>query len=122
MNIFENLYYLRHNYNSFNNFLQNLGYLDNFFNSGVYWYLSLLVSINDLHLSFNMVNSVSVLFKSVYSYSLLFNSLNFSYLNIISHNWYNLFDFNSNFLNNFLDNGHSDKFVNVLFDNFNNLH
>ncbi len=122
MNIFEDLHYLGHNYNSFNNFLKNLRHLHNFFNRGVYRYFSLLISINNLHLSFNVVNSVSILFKSVYSYSLLFNSLNFSNLNIIRHNLDNLFDFNSNFLNDFLDNRHCDKFVNILFDDFDNLH
>lgn len=122
MNIFENLYYLGHNYNSLNNFLQNLRYLHNFFNCRVDGYFFLLISIDYLHLSFNVVNSVSILFKSVNSYSLLFNSLNFSNLNIITHNLYNLFDFNSNFLNDFLNNRHCDKFVNILFDDFNNLY
>ncbi len=122
MNILENLDYLGHNYNSFNDFFQNLWYLHNFFNSRVDRYFSLLISVHNLYLSFNVVNSISVLFESVNSYSLLFDGLNLSHLDIIRINLHNFFYFNSNFFDDFLNNGHCDKFVNILFDYFHNLH
>lgn len=82
VNIFQNLNNLRKDDDSFNYLFKDFRNLNNLFDSGIDWHFFLFESINNLHFSFNVVNSVGDFLELFDSHSLFLDSWNFLYLSI----------------------------------------
>lgn len=112
MNVFKNFDDLRHDDNSLNDLFKNLRNLNDLFNGGVNWDLSLLNSVDEFNFRFDVVVHAENLFVFVDLDGFLLNNFNFLDLSVVRSNLDDLFFDNFNFLDDLFFEGDLDVVVN----------
>lgn len=104
VDIFKDFDDLRIDYDSFYDFLENLRYFDDLLDGGVDWDFFLFISVDNLKFSFDVVDSVGVFLEFINSDSLLFDGWDFPDFGVSGGDLDDLFDFDWDLFNDFLDN------------------
>ena len=118
MNIFQDFNDLWHNDNLFNNLFKNIWNLDDLFNCTSYRNNLVFVSIDNLNLSFNLINNISLGNKVIFFNNLVYIDNDFSDFSISIFNGNNLFFNNFNLLNFLMDQRNFNRSVSVNFNKF----